>query len=92
MNRLQAALQGPLDRESHLAERVAASVAEGHGNAILRNGVGYDGDSNDANYDAFNHNFLTMSLAGPVAGGHRLLRSPSVGSFRCWLPSKMKRL
>jgi hypothetical protein len=30
MNRLQEALEGTRDRESHLAERVAASVADGH--------------------------------------------------------------
>ena len=30
INRLQEALEGTRDRESHLAERVAASVADGH--------------------------------------------------------------
>jgi hypothetical protein len=30
INRLQEALEGTRDRESHLAERLAASVADGH--------------------------------------------------------------
>jgi len=30
INRLQEALEGTRDRESHLAERVAASVTDGH--------------------------------------------------------------
>ena len=33
INRLQEALEGTGDRESHLAERVAASVADGHRSA-----------------------------------------------------------
>ena len=33
INRLQEALEGPRDRENHLAERVAVSVADGHRSA-----------------------------------------------------------
>jgi hypothetical protein len=36
-------------------------------NAVLLNGVGYGGDSNDASYDAFNHNFPNLMLVGRCA-------------------------
>ena len=35
--------------------------------AVLLNGVGHGGDSNDASYDAFNHNFLNLMLVGRCA-------------------------
>jgi len=50
--------------EEKLSIRFGGQGGVTHKDAVLLNGVGHGGDSNDASYDAFNHNFLSLMLAG----------------------------
>src|SRR5262245_53560891 len=46
-------------------------------NAALLNGVGYDGDNNDASCDAFNHNLWTLMLPGRRLPGIVYFKAPA---------------
>ena len=62
INRLQEALEGTRDRESHLAERVAASVADGH-RSFLAFGLKVGRRANATTLDGLRSSWLVNSRA-----------------------------